>query len=183
MTYKCPIELKLEDARHDSYSLSAHGKNSEAIYCKKTHVFIVREDIILLHHDKTYRLHEYHFHVPSEHVTKHKYNAEIHYVFMLQKHNIPYDVCGGHIPHDEILVLAVFIQEYEDMTFDLPNVQVLVPTRYFEYDGTVVQKKPIRWIIGRLPIHSSISQLVPISKASHDLQSTDHRIILYASTI
>jgi hypothetical protein len=184
MSYQSPIQLQKNECNAE-YSLSVLGENRGSVFLEKSLIFIVQDDIFLTHHKKTYRLHEYHFHIPSEHVTNKKYEAEVHYVFTsrMTPNVIPYNICNGHCMKDEIIVMGVFIQPIVSTLVSSPSPDMFpvhVPERYFEYDGTLDSNVPVRWIIGKYPIHYDIN-LIPLAKQARSLQSLDHRLVLYAN--
>jgi len=188
MSYQSPIQLQKHECNAE-YSLSVLGENRGSVFLEKSRIFIVQDDIFLTHHHKTYRLHEYHFHIPSEHTTNKKYDAEVHYVFTsrMTPNVIPYNICNGHCMKDEMIVIGVFIQQIMSTLVSSPSADMFpvhVPERYFEYDGTLTvgSDVPVRWIIGKYPIHYDIS-LIPLAKPAQPLQSLDHQIVLYANRL
>lgn len=184
--YQSPIALdKCSDIAISEY-IDLYGRNENAIFNPITKNYEVKSRVIISINHRKYKLHEYHFHIESEHkVNGEKYPAEIHYVFI--EHNDKcedveqrYDVCGcNHPTHKNILVIGRTIDNTTRHK-NLENLQVKIPGCYYQYDGTLTtgDYSPVRWLVGEKPIHYDMKQLIPISKSARPLQPLDGRIIL-----
>jgi carbonic anhydrase len=194
--YQSPIALRCCDAIRVKSKICIEGKNKCAHYNRETKNFEVNDEVLLHVNGKTYRLDEYHFHVPGEHkVNDRIYPAEIHYVF-LEVHNhchdhpvapvqpiapVHYDLCEGIYPNVNVLVIARVIENTRK-TKDLTKLQVKVPSSFFEYDGTLTtgEALPVRWIVGDKPLCFNIEELIHVAKPSRDLQDLDGRMVLHS---
>jgi len=189
---------------------SIHGKNMGAKYNEESKIFEIQDEIILKIDHVKYKMLEYHFHIPGEHqIHSRDYQSEVHYVFVeldcddsqdsvalncedsqdckeskeSQKFKCP-DVCGGKFHFGDIsgniLVIGRVIKPTERKT-DIHHIQVAIPERYFEYDGTLTTGKfsPVRWIVGCNSIHMNICEIEPYHKPARPLQQLDGRIILH----
>ena len=190
MAYQSPIELEPCKYIKIHQTIDLHGRNEDAVFNSQTKNYEVQKKIIITVNKIKYRLHEYHFHNPSEHkVNGYIYPAEIHYVFIEcaedevdkdpQKR---YDICSCRETHDKnILVIGRTILDKQHYT-DLKNLQVKVPHFYYEYDGTLTtgNYSPVRWIIGENPIHFHLNQIDTIAKTARPLQELNGRILLFS---
>ena len=100
------------------------------------------------------------------------------------KPNVHYDICGhGHSSTENLntFVIGRVIEDEEELK-DLTTVQVKLSLPYYEYDGTLTTESflPLRWVVGRQPVHFNIEQLTPIAKPARPLQNLDGRIVLYS---
>lgn len=81
--YQSPIMLEPFDYIKIDQYITIRGINEDAHYNKDTHNFEVKSHVYMNLNLKTYKLDEYHFHIPAEHIVNgEKYEAEIHYVFI-----------------------------------------------------------------------------------------------------
>ncbi len=81
MSYQSPIVLNKNDIIYINQNIETNGINKGAIYDKRNKVYNVVDKIIVELNNKTYKLIEYHFHIPSEHfLHNRRYPGEIHYV-------------------------------------------------------------------------------------------------------
>lgn len=210
LRYQSPIALSFDDIIPITHQdLGTRGKNRGAVYIPETHIFEVKNKIILYIDDKKYRLMEYHFHAPGEHtINGAAYKAEIHYVFYevtdTNDTRELFNVCAGENPKDDnIVILARVINNNpKDMTC-FERIQVKLPLVYFEYDGIVVKTSetdentdteeedtetvaeitktvPIRWIVGKCPLTLLIREVENVAKPSRSTQPLDNRIVLYS---
>ena len=184
--YQSPISLNTSESIRINQQLDIFGKNHGAIYDPSSHIFIVKDNIILQVRSEKYNLIEYHFHIPGEHTVQNKkYKSEIHYVFMnCQLSNTDFsrciDLCGCcNTTNSDILVLGRVISDDNECR-KLDRLQVTLPCKYFEYDGTLTTGlySPVRWLIGLHPINLSIDEITPFAKTSRSLQSFDGRLKL-----
>ena len=190
--YQSPIKLSSSNAINIEQCIHIHGSNGCAKFDAVSKIFIVNDYVCLKINRQLYKLMEYHFHTPGEHtVNNHKYLAEIHYVFMevdpgceennTDEHHYG-DLCGcAHNYPNNILVIGRMINDSDEYN-ELNNVQVKIPSCYYEYDGTLTTGdfSPVKWIIGKNPIHFNVTQLLAVSKSSRPLQELDGRLILYS---
>lgn len=79
-----------------------------------------------------------------------------------------------------ILVIGQVIHD-SDITKDLRTLQLKVPKKYFEYDGTLTTDafSSVRWIIDDDILKLNIKDIVRVSKTSRQIQNNDGRIILF----
>ena len=199
--YQSPINISSSDNIGIEQKITIHGKNRGTTYNSDAKIFEINDSIILEIDSKKYELDEYHFHIPGEHrIDKQKYDAEIHYVFIelgkgkgktekinnIKHHN----VCGCNgdtiIPNENILVISKFINFSHHCTHnDVSMLQVKIPRKYFEYDGSLTTGSfaPVRWIIGKNHIEFNQNEIINKAKTARKLQKLDGRIILYSKNI
>lgn len=196
MAYQSPIRLQTKNIIRIEQHITFDGHNSGAYYNKEKKIFEIEENIILKIGKKQYRMIEYHFHMPSEHIVEDTtFPSEIHYVFLeMDKHAafVPYeesccpDVCGctfEHIdPSSNILVIGRTIL-HSDRELELSTIQPKIPHHYFEYDGTLTTGNfsPVRWIVGENPIHINLKTISEVAKPVRPIQNFDGRIVLFHS--
>lgn len=193
--YQSPISLKTNHVLKIEQHISFDGHNSGANYNPEKKIFEIEENIILKIGKKHYRMIEYHFHIPSEHVIQEvKYQSEIHYVFLEIDKNAPFvphdlsnccpDVCGCSFenidPSSNILVVGRTILN-TDRHVILSSIQPKIPHHYFEYDGTLTTGdfSPVRWIVGENPVHINLDDILEVAKPVRPIQKLDGRIILF----
>lgn len=209
--YQSPIPLSDNNVSfYIQESLVVHGQNAGAILNEETNKnYEIRhnDNIILTANGIKYRLDEYHFHVitKSEHsVNGKKYDAELHYVFIEIDNNEvqpsppkPHkcsSICDGK---GEIgknyLVIARFIRFGKNKAVqNLNKLNVKLPKKFFEYDGTLTTVPPglppndylpVRWVVGNdKPLTLSEKDFNKLnSKTSRPLQPLDGRLILQSS--
>jgi len=195
--YQSPICLNDEDVIEIDKYLHLYGTNEGAVYDETPRIFIVNDIIILRVDEQTYRLIEYHFHLPSEHIINNSnFASEIHYVFVqhdknkkYESHNCP-DVCSGcscDISGNVLVIGRVItnipLEEDRRREHDsLAKLQPRIPNYYFEYDGTLTTgaNYPVRWIVGRNPIQMKIGEITDFAKTARPIQPLDGRIVLYS---
>ena len=188
--YQSPICLDRGNIRARKQGICIEGENTGAKYNEESKIFEIQDDIILQIDSIQYKMLEYHFHIPGEHkVHGDIHKSEIHYVFVelnSQDSNIyecP-DVCGCNFHFGDIsgniLVIGRIIKPSDRKT-DVYNVQVDIPNKFFEYDGTLTtgNYSPVRWIVGCNSIHMNICEIEPYHKPARPLQPLDGRIILH----
>jgi carbonic anhydrase len=96
--YQSPIILEPFNYIPLDQYINICGINKDAHYNKETHNFEVRSHVYINLNSKTYKLDEYHFHVPTEHIVNgEKHDAEIHYVFIEHEAEHPEKNSGLHI--------------------------------------------------------------------------------------
>ena len=189
LRYQSPIALNLdEDVFPIKQCINIRGKNKGATYVPDNHIFELEDKIILRINNKKYRLVEYHFHTPAEHVLNGKeYPSEIHYVFYEIKrggsnHVKKFDVCNGENTDVDILVIGRVIKNTHER-INLSKLSVHLPSSYFEYDGSLTGEGdgsvPVRWIVGADHIRIPLDEIIQVSKSSREIQPLDDRIILY----
>lgn len=189
--YQSPICLNDSDVLEIDKYLHIYGTNTGAVYDETRHIFVVNDTIVLRMNNKMYRLIEYHFHLPCEHViNNNNFPSEIHYVFVEHETNTKYaihncpDVCCGcsNDISGNILVIGRVITDDEDSRKDHCLLQPRIPNHYFEYDGTLTTGNyaPVRWIVGRKPIQMKISTITDFAKTARSIQPLDGRIVLYS---
>ena len=184
--YQSPISLEKNESIRINQLLDVYGKNNGAIYDPSSNIFVVQDTILLQLRSEKYKLLEYHFHVPGEHVIDNKtYNSEVHYVFVnceSETYDPSYcpDVCGCcNTTNSDILVIGRLISNTKKCN-ELDKLNVKIPCKYFEYDGTLTTGlySPVRWIIGLHSIELSIKDITPVAKTARSLQSFDGRLKL-----
>lgn len=189
--YQSPIELKKCDTIKLDQCIKIDGKNIHATYDSDHQVFEVTDKVILKIGSKKYQLDEYHFHIPGEHKVNDKiYPSEIHYVFIelppgekhRNKNHKCSNICGGDMPESGNILAVGRVIKNKHHSIDLEEMQVKLPSSYYEYDGTLTTGlySPIRWILGDHPIHLKLKDIAPIAKTARPLQDFDGRIILYS---
>jgi len=187
-SYQSPISLDVCNSIDFYQHIHLDGINKGSQYNSEKKIFEVQDKIFLKVNGRKYQLDEYHFHNPSEHkINGMNYEAEIHYVFIELEHgkntknnNECLDICNC-CGHDEnILVIGRTICESEKIK-DLTKIQVKIPDKYYEYDGSLTtgNYSPVRWIVGENHIHFNITEISKIAKTSRPLQNLDGRILLY----
>lgn len=188
--YQSPIALDKKESIRICQTLDVCGNNDGAVYDASSHIFIIQDPIYLTLRSEKYKLIEYHFHVPGEHVVENKtYMSEIHYVFMncdsyndQTKETNCIDVCGCcNTTNSDILVIGRVIRNDNSIHYDLNKLNIRVPYKYFEYDGTLTTGtySPVRWLIGIHAIELCVNDIIPIAKTARSLQSFDGRIKLF----
>jgi carbonic anhydrase len=81
--YQSPIILEPFNYIKIQQYIHHSGINEDAHYNKDTRNFEVKSHVYINMNSKTYKLDEYHFHIPSEHIVNGEtHEAEIHYVFI-----------------------------------------------------------------------------------------------------
>jgi carbonic anhydrase len=200
--YQSPICLHHCSSIDIKKPICIKGKNYCAKYNCHKHVFEVTSRVIVKVNHNRYQLSEYHFHVPGEHVVNDRiYSAEVHYVFVqldhcekyLPKKYVCHNICHCcetkehfenkcHDDNRNILVIARVINP-TDKCSDLSNIQVEIPSCYYEYDGTLTTGNfaPVRWVVGDDPICFNICELRKIAKPARPIQPLDGRIILFSN--
>jgi len=189
--YQSPICLYTHNSIPISQYICVDGENTGSIYNKTKKIYEVQDFIELRIGSRKYQLLEYHFHVPSEHIIDDtKFPSEIHYVFIEEEMGVVHqgrpcpDVCGccnsGDISGN-ILVIGRTIKN-DDENDDLEKINVRVPRKYYMYDGTLTTGDfaPVRWIVGKHPIHLNVQEIAKIAKDARHIQSDDGRIVLYS---
>ena len=192
LRYQSPIELEYnQNVFCIKQKICIKGRNCGAKFNPDNKTFEPQTPIIMKIDNKKYRLVEYHFHVPAEHVINKKtYPAEVHYVFYdvtekSDNHKIKnLDVCGGQNTEDEdILVIGRVINDTSCYT-NLSTININIPDIYFEYDGSLTgtgdETTPVRWIVGEHPIKISLNEINKVAKTARPTQPLDDRIILYS---
>jgi carbonic anhydrase len=187
--YQSPICLNKPDSIKIEQCIDIYGTNNCANFDCEKKIFIVTDNIMLKIDKKQYKLIEYHFHIPGEHlVNNRKYPSEVHYVFMEytednhSEHSSYGDLCGcSHSYPKNVLVIGRLINDTDEYT-DLTKLQVKIPSCYYEYDGTLTtgDYTPVKWIIGKNPIFINETQLLSIAKTARPLQDLNGRIVLYS---
>jgi len=196
-SYQSPITLDKSNIIKIRQNLHLHGENKCAEYNCESKIYEVKDNIVLRIRSKYYRLLEYHFHVPGEHIIDHEcYKSEIHYVFVEITDDLtPYsreqhftrdgefpDVCSCKMPHNpsNILVIGRVITNSEEKEC-LEKIKVKEPEKYFMYDGSLTTGNyaPVRWIVGQKPVDMNIEEIEKIAKKERPIQKLDGRIILY----
>jgi len=197
MAYQSPICLQTNHVLNIEQHITFDGHNSGATYNSEKKIFEIEDKIILQIGKKHYRMIEYHFHEPSEHVIQEiKYPSEIHYVFLEMNKHAPYvpydlsnccpDVCGCSFenidPSSNILVVGRTILDTNRHAI-LSTIQPKIPHHYFEYDGTLTTGdfSPVRWIIGEKPVYINLDDISEVAKNVRPIQKLDGRIILFHS--
>jgi carbonic anhydrase len=187
MNYQSPINLnRNETNKCINQSINIKGINKGAIYDKNDKVYYVQDEIILEMSDVKYKLIEYHFHIPAEHVINYDiYPAEIHYVFGKLGYPCKFNICSdeiNHIDNKNIIVIGKVIND-GCRHIDLTTLQVKPPFKYYEYDGTLTtgSYSPVRWIIDEMNVYFKIEDLIDIAKSSRKIQPNDNRIIINAT--
>jgi len=189
--YQSPIALTKREAIRFSQHFRLLGENKNSVYDPSRNFFQVKNNVKLEVGSRNYRLAEYHFHVPCEHIVEKEHNlAEIHYVFVEEQDFIEGrcpDVCGCSMPNEisgNILVLGRTIRQEGKETEDLANFPVRIPRNYFMYDGTLTTGNfaPVRWIVGRDPIYLNVLEIAPVAKHARPIQEEDGRIVLYGKS-
>lgn len=187
MSYQSPISIDKNDSVFIHQPIKLHGKNYGAIYDASAKIFIIKDAVYFYINDNKYKWIEYHFHLPAEHIiNSDNYEAEIHYVFKKcddytdTNFFSPFDVCSCTEDTKDILVIGKVITN-SDVPVDLTTIQVKLPTRYFEYDGTLTTGtySPVRWLIGDCPERFLINNIIPVAKTERPIQPFDNRIVLY----
>ena len=205
LRYQSPIDLNYTNSLDVSQLVEIKGKNKKAKYIPENKIFLVQDKVILTLNEISYQLIEYHFHMPGEHEIKgKKYPAELHYVFYKindkkenkkddnkennrkddKKEDNCYDVCGGkNIPQEEnILVIGRVIKNDLCREIDLTELRVDLPSKYFEYDGSLTGPgdgaTAVRWVFGNNYIKLPLKEIKPIAKGSRSIKPLDNRIIL-----
>ena len=190
--YQSPIELNRKNTIKIHQYFDIFGTNNGAVYDSSAKIFEVKDNIILNINNKNYKLEEYHFHIPSEHIVNNIiYPSELHYVFYElddcnkeKKENKTKcrDVCGCNNNHNEdnILVIGRLVCD-SNICKSLEKLQVKIPKCYYEYDGTLTigNYAAVRWIVGENPIYYSFEQIKPFAKSARPSQPEDGRIILF----
>ena len=72
--YQSPIIFEPFNYLTVDQHIIIHGINEDAHYNKETHNFEVKSNVYMNFNSKTYKLDEYHFHIPAEHIV----NCEKH---------------------------------------------------------------------------------------------------------
>lgn len=205
-SYQSPISIEPFNHIHIDECIKISGKNRDACYNDHTKNFKVKSQVVVKINSKTYKLVEYHFHVPSEHIINGKrYPSEIHYVFIEynddesdsdsdsdsdesrksreshsshKSHDRQCACCSEH--YDKNLLVIGRTIKCTKQKQKLKDIQVKIPHTYYEYDGTLTtgDLKPVRWIIGKYPIYLNIKQIECIAKPARPVQDLDGRIIL-----
>jgi carbonic anhydrase len=195
MAYQSPIYLQTKNVINIEQHITFDGNNGGAHYNQDKKIFEIVDDIILKIKKKHYRLIEYHFHIPSEHVIQEiKYPSEIHYVFLEINKSAPFvphdlsnscpDVCGCQFDNidasSNILVVGRTILDTNRHVI-LSTIQPKIPHHYFEYDGTLTTGdfSPVRWIVGETPVHINLDDISEVAKPVRPIQNLDGRIILF----
>lgn len=198
MAYQSPIYLQTKNVLRIEQRITVDGDNSGAHYNKEKKIFEVDDTIVLKIGKKQYRMVEYHFHMPSEHIiNNNKFPSELHYVFLEIDQNSPFlprccpDICGCQFDNIElgtnILVVGRTIKDASDQfvfkPLDLSKIQPKIPHHYFEYDGTLTtgDYSPVRWIVGENPIEININDISGFEKPARPIQKFDGRIVLFHS--
>lgn len=212
--YQSPIELSDKNVSFSLQQvLSVNGKNTGAILnetTNKNYEVKQTDKIILNANGIQYHLDEYHFHVitKSEHsLNGKKYDAEVHYVFVedddkqqashrnLSKPHQCSSICDGKSESGRnYLVIGRFIQfSNKQSARKLNKLNVKLPDKFFQYDGTLTAVPPglpandylpVRWIVGRKPLRLSEKDFNELnSKTSRPLQPLDGRLILAQSKL
>lgn len=197
--YQSPIELNRKNTIKIHQYFDIFGTNNGAVYDSSAKIFEVKDNIILNINNKNYKLEEYHFHIPSEHiVNNHIYPSELHYVFYelddCNKQNKQNnknnknnkkcrDVCGcndNDNNDDNILVIGRLVCD-SNICKSLEEIQVKIPKCYYEYDGTLTTGNyaAVRWIVGENPIYYSFEQIKSFAKSARPTQPEDGRIIMF----
>ena len=207
--YQSPIILEpfnyIEIAQYINHS----GINDDAHYNKETRNFEVKSNIYIALNSKTYKLDEYHFHIPSEHIVDgEKYDAEIHYVFIEQAvehptkndslhiqftNKIYSNICNCGESTDyycqdaDVVVIGRTIKNNcisKRSKHKLKNMPIKIPHTYYQYDGTLTTGAflPVRWLIGSKPIYLDIEQIHRVAKPARPIQDSDGRIILFSKS-
>lgn len=192
MAYQSPICLDNKNVLNIEQFIGLDGFNTGATYNESSKIFEINDYIVLRIGKKFYKLVEYHFHVPCEHIVDNTPTlSEIHYVFLefdktkpfvpVERHVCP-DVCGGCFDNisSNILVIGRTINDTPKHVA-LTKIQPKVPHHYFEYDGTLTtgDLSPVRWIVGENPLHINLDDISVVAKTSRPIQNQDGRIILY----
>ena len=194
LIYQSPIDLRTKDIIfYISQSIRLKGKNKGAKYIEENNIFELEDKIILRIDSKKYQLIEYHFHVEGEHLINGKgFPSEIHFVFYEVDENCEchssskfqpkhIDVCGGEVTDEKILVIGRVIKNgHKHLKLD--KLQVDVPSKYFEYDGSLTGSgdgsTPVRWIVGDKHICLPLDKIKEVAKGSRPVQNLDNRLIL-----
>jgi carbonic anhydrase len=202
-SYQSPISIEPFNHIHIDECIKISGKNRDACYNDHTKNFKVKSQVVVKINSKTYKLVEYHFHVPSEHIINGKrYPSEIHYVFIeynddesdSDSDDSSHSSHGSHASrerhcaccsehYDKNLLVIGRTIKCSKRKQKLKDIQVKIPHTYYEYDGTLTtgELKPVRWIIGKYPIYLNIKQIECIAKPARPIQELDGRIILLSS--
>ena len=91
-----------------------------------------------------------------------------------------------------ILVIGRLIDDNPECNLDPTTIQLQVPTKFFEYDGSLTTSisshircetfgtfLPVRWIIDDVLLYLNIDTIIPIAKSERPLQELNGRIILF----
>ena len=195
MSYHSPIVLHHCCSIDIEKPISIKGENTGSQYDSQKHIYKVQNKIILRANGRKYRLEEYHFHIPCEHVLNNTiYPAEIHYVFYEIGDYQPHDSSDPHKYHSccddsgekNILVIGRVIsslKSHQREPVDLSRFPIDIPNCYYEYDGSLTTGNfaPVRWLVGNDPLRIDIEQLLHVSKPARPVQDLNGRIILYST--
>ena len=189
MSYQSPISIHSKDSIYIHQCMNVKGHNHCAVYDPSAKIFTITDRVYLTLDYDIYQWIEYHFHVSAEHIIDGVQKpAELHYVF--QKCQEDMSLCGTRcrdicsccqdLSNTDILVIGRIIDDSETKV-DLSNIQVKLPRKFYEYDGTLTTGSfsPVRWIIGKRPLDISIAEIVPIAKTARPIQPSDNRLLLY----
>ena len=85
-------------------------------------------------------------------------------------------------PYKNLLVIGQVIVNSDEPLRNLTRMQVNVPYKYFEYDGSLTDGRfsPVRWIVDEKPIRLNMRDVFPVCKSARPLQDLNGRIILFA---
>ena len=192
LRYQSPIELGYNNNLFCiKQNIKIKGKNCGAKFNPDNKTFVPENKITIKIDDKKYRLDEYHFHVPAEHIIDKKtYPAEVHYVFYdvskSKKHETKnMDVCACQNTEDEDILVIGRVINNSCKHNKLSKIAIDIPDKYFEYDGSLTgtgdETTPVRWIVGVTPIKISLEEIKKVAKTARTTQPLDDRIILYSS--
>jgi carbonic anhydrase len=203
MSYQSPIVLHHCCSIDIEKPISIKGENIGSQFDTEKHIFKVQNTILLRANGRKYRLEEYHFHVPCEHIVDNTiYPAEIHYVFHEMGQNLLQDVleyrtetskpsasvsacpcCEEHDDRNILVVGRCITSVRSGDAVDISRFPVQIPSSYYEYDGSLTTGNftPVRWIVGDDPLRIDIEQLLPIAKPARPVQDGQGRILLYST--
>jgi carbonic anhydrase len=86
-------------------------------------------------------------------------------------------------PYKNLLVIGQVIVNGNEPLRNLTKMQVNVPYKYFEYDGSLTDGifSPVRWIVDERPIRLNMRNVYPVCKSARPLQDLNGRIILFSN--
>lgn len=186
--YQSPIELSynLKDILYSELNFNISETDIISKYNSNEKHWSVLNDIIIYNNDNKYKLIQYHFHLPSEHIINgERYLMELHFVFQSDMNEMKsLFVLSYIIDISENISSNIFYNMILNQPFKLPNLNC-----YFAYPGSLTTppfNMNINWRMSNEPLYITLELFNSIKdkcKSARPIQKRNGRDIILVQKI